>query len=111
MNYAKGWAYYIQDAIVEVDEGEPLLFKKLRTSARTKLPVLCTQSGKGTVANSNKITVATGGNTYTGYRDSKSFRFLGIPYANFTQRWTYSKLLTDKGVNYDATAPGPICSQ
>ncbi|KAJ3040939.1 hypothetical protein HDV00_010150 [Rhizophlyctis rosea] len=108
---AKGWAYYYDEGIVEVDEGEPLKYVKLSTSAKTKLPVLCTQSATGTVAESNKITVASGGNTFTGYRDTKSFRFMGIPYGNFTERWTYSTLNKAKGVAYDATKAGPQCFQ
>ncbi|KAJ3038180.1 hypothetical protein HDV00_000925 [Rhizophlyctis rosea] len=111
MNYAKGWAYYIKDGIVVVDEGEPLQFKSLIAGAKTQLPVLCTQSGNSTVTSANKIRIAAGGNTYTGIRDQKAFKFLGIPYGNYTERWTHSKQLTATGVNYDSTAAGPICLQ
>ncbi|KAJ3028333.1 hypothetical protein HDV00_010468 [Rhizophlyctis rosea] len=110
MNYAKGWAYFYDGGIVRVDEDQPLRFAKLGND-NTKLPVLCTQSAKGQAADLNKITVEANGNTYTGYRNVKSFRFMGIPYANFTERWTHSKLMNTKGVAYDATTPGPTCPQ
>ncbi|KAF2438237.1 acetylcholinesterase precursor [Karstenula rhodostoma CBS 690.94] len=38
----------------------------------------------------SKIAVASGGNTFIGHRNQKSFQSLGIPYANNPQRWTYS---------------------
>lgn len=52
------------------------------------LPVLCSQSsnfnqpGNSYATATNKIQVASGGNTFVGYRNQKSFRFLGIPYAD-----------------------------
>ncbi|KAJ3039044.1 hypothetical protein HDV00_012671 [Rhizophlyctis rosea] len=113
VGYAKGWSYYIRDAIVKVSEGSPLEFAPLIAHPKTQLPILCTQSAPSNAAASatTKITVSASGNTYTGFRNQKSFRFLGIPYANFTERFTHSKLLTATGVNYDATVAGPQCLQ
>ncbi|KAL4771000.1 Alpha/Beta hydrolase protein [Aspergillus nidulans var. acristatus] len=53
-----------------------------------RLPALCTANVPPTrdidrtVVPSSKITVSTAGYTLTGYRDARSFRFLGIPFAD-----------------------------
>ncbi|KAJ3050950.1 hypothetical protein HK097_008074 [Rhizophlyctis rosea] len=109
--YAKGWSYYIRDGIVEVSEDSPFKFKPLPAYGRKPLPVLCTQSGSNVATPANTITVSASGNTYTGFRNQKSFRFLGIPYGDFKERFTHSKLLTATGVNYNATVAGPQCFQ
>ncbi|KIW66187.1 hypothetical protein PV04_08388 [Phialophora macrospora] len=81
------------------------------------LPVLCTQSSgasqppNSTASASNEVVVAAAGNTYIGYRNQKSFRFLGIRYADPPQRWVYSHLYTKKGQTVNATAYGSQCSQ
>ncbi|ANB12758.1 hypothetical protein AWJ20_1027 [Sugiyamaella lignohabitans] len=59
--------------------------------------VLCTQSdtstliANNTVTPQNSVSVQSRGNTFVGYRNKKSFRFLGIPYADPFDRWSYSK--------------------
>lgn len=81
------------------------------------LPVLCTQSAQSnTPSNSvatagNEITVASTGNTFVGFRNKKSFRFQGIPFADPPQRFTYSSLYSKTGQVIDATKYGPDCAQ
>lgn len=87
------------------------------SNATVRYPVLCTQSAKRTFANetdtSDRWQVSVGsGPTFIGYRDGVSFRFGAIPYAQNTQRFTYSTPSTNKGV-IDATAAtrGKQCPQ
>lgn len=81
------------------------------------LPALCTQSSRGsTVANStasasNMISVTSNTNTFVGYRNAKSFRFLGIPYTNGVRRWQYSSLYSQQNQTINATAYGDVCYQ
>ncbi|PWN36441.1 alpha/beta-hydrolase [Meira miltonrushii] len=82
-------------------------------------PVLCTQSDtqtttKASVATTSNIfnvTTAQSRNTFTGYRNKKSFRFLGIPYSNVPARWTYGKVNTRTKSYFNATSFGSICPQ
>jgi Carboxylesterase family len=82
-----------------------------------ELPVLCTQSdaankpGLSKATTANQVQVASGENTYVGFRNQKSFRFLGIPYADPPQRWVYSNLYSGTGQTINATAYGPQCAQ
>jgi hypothetical protein len=82
-----------------------------------KLPVLCTQSdtvntpGNAKATTTNQIQIASGKNTYVGFRNQKSFRFLGIPYANVPQRWVYSNLYSGTGQTINATEYGSQCAQ
>jgi carboxylesterase type B len=46
-----------------------------------------------------------------GISKPKSFRFLGIPYANPPQRWEYSTLYSPTGQTINATNYGPECPQ
>jgi carboxylesterase type B len=88
----------------------------VKSSSNRQLPVLCTQSANngsskaGPVAGSS-LTIASGSNTYVGYRNQKSFRFLGIPYADTPQRWKYSNIYSKKGQTVQATAYGSQCAQ
>jgi carboxylesterase type B len=93
---------------------------EIQTSAELigeKLPVLCTQSSGGnspslsSASGTNKIAVASEGNTYVGFRNQKSFRFLGIPYAEPPKRFEYTTLYSGKGKTVDATKYGNVCAQ
>ncbi|KJX93105.1 carboxylesterase from carbohydrate esterase like protein [Zymoseptoria brevis] len=91
-----------------------------RPSNRRRYPALCTQSSRSdtpstsSASSANQITISDPAtkNTYTGYRNLKSFRFLGIPYTNMpTPRWTYSSPNTVTGTHFIATTYGSTCPQ
>ncbi|SNX81463.1 related to Para-nitrobenzyl esterase [Melanopsichium pennsylvanicum] len=79
--------------------------KVVKPNIGSKFPALCTQSAPWNTANSTDtsarwlVTMQSNDVQYTGYRDAKSFRFLALPYANPTQRFTYSTV-------YDARTAG-----
>ncbi|KAL1610624.1 hypothetical protein SLS60_002294 [Paraconiothyrium brasiliense] len=106
--------FYIENGIVSI--GRQLSFASSSKYFPKKLPVLCTQSANNgssnaSPVNGSQIAVASGSNTFVGYRNQKSFRFLGIPYADKPQRWTYSSLYSKKGQTIQATAYGAQCAQ
>jgi len=111
--YNNGDGFYIDGGVVTADNRLEFL-----SSDRSKrqLPVLCTQSANNGLSsagpvNGSQVAVASGSNTYVGYRNQKSFRFLGIPYADTPQRWKYSSLYSKKGQAIQATAYGSQCAQ
>lgn len=83
------------------------------------LPQLCSQSGAGNMSwnsgptSSNRVSVTSGnsGNTYIGYRNEKSFRFLGVRYAPKAERFVHSRLDNSTDKTYDSTQYGPSCVQ
>jgi len=82
-----------------------------------ELPILCTQSSNQNEASnavataSNELSIASSGNTYVGFRNQKSFRFIGIPYANQPARFEYSTVYNQTGQTIQATAYGGDCAQ
>jgi hypothetical protein len=89
---------------------------KLQSVAcNTRLPALCTQSAplsfvKNTDTSLYRQTqVLNGKAVYTGWRDKLSFRFLGIRYATFPQRFTDSSPTIPTG-NIDALDFGARCA-
>jgi carboxylesterase type B len=104
--------YYIDSGVVSV--GNRVSYSSTSGSHK-QLPVLCTQSANNSSnsgpANGSTISLASGGNTFVGYRNQKSFRFLGIPYADTPKRFTYSSLYSRKGQTLQATAYGSQCAQ
>ncbi|MCJ1405841.1 hypothetical protein MMC11_009071, partial [Xylographa trunciseda] len=108
--------YYIQGGVVNVTENVALTFQAAPPGG-APLPVLCTQSSNqdnvysAAPSATNQISVPAGGNTYTGYRNQKSFRYLGIPYADQPARFTYSTLYTPQGQSINATEYGSECAQ
>lgn len=81
------------------------------------LPALCTQSSQSNMPSNavasaaNEIKVASSGNTYVGFRNKKSWRFQGIPFADQPERFAYSTLYSQTGQTIDATKYGPDCAQ
>jgi hypothetical protein len=80
------------------------------------LPVLCSQTAKGNMPNvtataQSLVTVASNDNTFVGYRNQKSFRFSGIPFADQPERFTYSSLYSKTGQTLNATKYGSRCLQ
>ena len=81
-----------------------------------RLPALCSQSAPlSSTSNADnglqwQTTVKTGKASVVGYRDKLSFRFLGLQYASFPDRFTYSAYQAPRG-NVSALAYGPGCIQ
>jgi hypothetical protein len=108
--------YYIDGGIVLVSEHIRRLAFLPSSRSRAALPVLCTQSSNDNNPSapstpSNEISIESGGNKFVGYRNKRSFRFSGIPYADTPKRFTYSKLYSRKSQTIRATAYGPQCAQ
>lgn len=74
-------------------------------------PVKQRKYSRTTATPSNEIVVASGGNEYVGFRNKKSFRFLGIPYADPPKRFEYTNLYSPKSQTIKATAYGSQCAQ
>lgn len=110
--------YYIDGGVVSLVEsvGE-LTFPAILPLEEIQLPVLCTQSSNqnlpsNAVATSkNELAVASGGNTFVGYRNQKSFRFLGIPFADPPARFEHSQLFSQTGQTIQVTEYGEECAQ
>lgn len=84
--------------------------------ANAELPVLCTQSDaqnfpSAVATSSNGISVVSGPNTYVGFRNQKSFRFQGIPYADPPTRFKFSTMYSGRGQTIQATEYGSDCAQ
>lgn len=115
-----GQQYYVQDAVLSINfaVGGSLGFSTDRNENATEpLPVLCTQSStqngasNALATSSNELRIQSAGNTYVGFRNQKSFRFIGIPYADPFERFEYSKVYSATGQTINATKYGADCSQ
>jgi carboxylesterase type B len=112
--YDAGKGFYIDNGVVSVSK--QLNFASASGYSNKALPVLCTQSANNGSSsagpvNGSQVSVTSGGNTFAGYRNQKSFRFLGIPYADTPQRFKYSSIYSKKGQTIQATAYGSSCAQ
>lgn len=113
--YGTGPSYRIDTGIVSLSSDE--LFFAAVPSDKESLPVLCTQSSSASqppnssASPLNEITLASGSNKYIGYRNQKSFRFLGIRYADPPQRFEYSRIYSGTGETVNATGYGSQCTQ
>ncbi|KIW10393.1 hypothetical protein PV08_11355 [Exophiala spinifera] len=113
---APNQAYHIAGKNLQVSQNSQLSFQPT-AQGDSVLPVLCTQSSgaseppNSTASRPNEISIAAAGNTYIGYRNQKSFRFLGIRYANPPQRFQHSQRYTVTGKVVNATAYGSQCLQ
>lgn len=86
------------------------------SSSNKSLPILCSQTSAGNMPNAtadsqNLVTVSSNNNTFIGYRNQKSFRFSGIPFADQPERFEYSSLYSQTGQTINATVYGPRCLQ
>lgn len=115
-----GQQYYIEDAVLSVNtspEGTLGFSTSGSENGTSQLPVLCTQSSSQNGASnaqataSNRLTISSAGNTYVGFRNQKSFRFIGIPYADPVERFDYSTVYSATGQTINATAYGADCTQ
>jgi hypothetical protein len=93
---------------------DPASGKVRPTDCNTKLPALCTQSAQLSYVNitdtspRHQTSVSSGKAVYTGWRDKLSFRFLGIQYGKFPQRFTDSSPTALNG-DIDALDFGAQC--
>jgi carboxylesterase type B len=103
-----------------IDDGIVTLNKQFGFTSssplRKRLPVLCTQSANNGSSsagpvNGSTVAVSSNENTFLGYRNQKSFRFLGIPYADKPRRWKYSSLYSKQHQTIQATTYGSKCAQ
>ncbi|RDW86763.1 putative carboxylesterase [Aspergillus mulundensis] len=109
--------FYIRNGVLIVKDGDEHFEHHPFPSRNVQLPVLCTQSSSGggerrdRDAQRQLIRVNSESNTYIGSRDRKSFRFLGIPYADSPTRFSYAKPYSGKFHTIEATEYGPSCVQ
>ncbi|KAK0280728.1 hypothetical protein LTR35_007754 [Friedmanniomyces endolithicus] len=109
--------FFIQNGVVAVGRGANNLNFPAMPYGNTRLPVLCTQSSNqdspynAVATASNEITIASGKNDFVGFRNLKSFRFAGIPYANQPARFQYSTIYNKTGQTIQATTQGSDCAQ
>jgi hypothetical protein len=109
--------YYIRNGVLAVTEGDQHFDHYPFPSRDVQLPVLCTQTSNGTATSRENngarqlARVNSEGNTYIGSRDHKSFRFLGIPYADFPTRFSLARPYSGKSRTIQATEYGPRCVQ
>ncbi|KAL5337349.1 Alpha/Beta hydrolase protein [Aspergillus crustosus] len=109
--------FYTKNGILAVTEGDNHFDCDPFPSRDVQLPVLCTHTSDGTTVNRqyNKarqlLRVKSVDNTYIGSRDHRSFRFLGIPYAEPPTRFSYAKPYSGKSRTIRATKYGPRCAQ
>ncbi|PSR88646.1 Carboxylesterase family-domain-containing protein [Coniella lustricola] len=119
--------YYVQEGVLTVtpstngSSSYSFHFAKFYSSSSKEqkaLPILCTQSSSQNSATNaiataqNEVRIpAPDDNTFVGFRNQKSFRFLGIPYANPLKRFEYSSVFNATGQTIDATQYGASCAQ
>jgi len=109
--------YYIEGGIAAVAENVGTISFPLVPFLNPKLPVLCTQSSSQSQSEtavataSNELTITSNGNSYVGFRNQKSFRFQGIPFAEPPARFEYSIPFAGKGQTIKSTAYGAQCAQ
>jgi hypothetical protein len=108
--------FYIREGVLSVpkDSDDFAVSNFPRRNAR--LPVLCTQTGNDSViedtdSRPKQLRVMSEGNSYIGFRDQKSFRFLGIPYADAPRRFKHATLYSHRGKTIRATNYGSACAQ
>lgn len=116
-NHPVGQQFWIQGGTISVDASGKVIHFNSAQSAHSALPVLCSQSSTGSTTgtsvatSSNKVTVSSASNSFTGFRNKKSFRFLGIPFANPVVRFQHSSLISKTHTDFDATNFGSQCWQ
>lgn len=109
--------YYIDNGVVSAkgdDDSAGLIFEGI-ANATEPYPVLCSQSDRQSTSDAtanptNEVTVSSRGNTFIGFRNLKSFRFMGIPYADETPRFEHSKPYSETGQTISATEAGDDCA-
>jgi hypothetical protein len=117
--YSSTQQYWLSDGVVIASAQNNSLQYAEKPNTDITLAAICTQSSTGTTDKSSlatstnevNVTSLSNGNTYVGFRNLKSFRFLGIPYADGPARWTYSSISTTQNTVVSATSFGDACYQ
>jgi hypothetical protein len=108
--------YWTADGSLYLAPNGQLTFNNYE-SGNANLRPLCTNSDQSTALtaastnSTNQVTVSSNSNTFVGFRNKKSFRFLGMPYADPPQRFEYSNLYSGKGQTIQANNYGAQCWQ
>jgi hypothetical protein len=90
--------------------------KTITVGCNAQLPALCTQSAALSTINGTdtsarfQTSVTSGKAVYTGFRDKLTFRFLGIQFGSYPERFTYSHPISPSG-DVSALEFGAICRQ
>jgi hypothetical protein len=108
--------FYIREGMLSVSKDSDDFAVSNFPRRNARLPVLCTQTGnysviEGTDRRPKLLRVVSEGNSYIGFRDQKSFRFLGIPYADPPQRFKKATPYSGKDKTIRATNYGSACAQ
>ncbi|KAK5947410.1 hypothetical protein PMZ80_001560 [Knufia obscura] len=107
--------FWIDGAILTLSNESIALERS--TSDGAQLSALCSNSANAsepqnsTATPSTRLSVQAGTNTYQGYFNKKSFRFLGIRYAEEPPRFEHSQLYEPQGQIINATGYGEQCLQ
>ncbi|KAL4810107.1 Alpha/Beta hydrolase protein [Aspergillus unguis] len=107
--------YYFRDGVLSGTKDSDDFKHYGFPSQNIRLPALCTQtsfgSSRGRTSKTKRqfIGIHSGGNLYIGFRDQKSFRFLGIPFADPPTRFAYARPFSGSSRTIHATDYGPRC--
>ncbi|KAJ9651886.1 hypothetical protein H2198_008850 [Neophaeococcomyces mojaviensis] len=108
-----GHQFWINGAVLALS-GQSLIIEQ--SPGPQQLPALCSNSAnasepQNSTATHTQLSVQAGTNTYQGYFNKKSFRFLGIRYAERPPRFEHSQLFQPEGQVINATSYGEQCLQ
>lgn len=112
---APGQSYHVDNGTIILPANNSLSFSS--SEPDETLPAICSDSAQqsepqnSTATSSTALSITAGNNTYQGYFNKKSFRFLGIRYANHPERFEYSQLYNGQGETINATEYGSECAQ
>lgn len=107
--------YVVDDGILLTSSNTTLSISGGQVNA--SLPAICSNSAaqsepQNSTATADTLVSITGGdNVYDGYLNKKSFRFLGIRYAQQPERFTYSQQYQPQNQTINATGYGSQCLQ
>ncbi|KAH1435339.1 hypothetical protein KXX32_008856 [Aspergillus fumigatus] len=108
--------FYIREGVLSVPKDSDDFAVSSFPRQNARLPVLCTQTGNDSViedadSRPKQLRVISEGNSYIGFRDQKSFRFLGIPYADPPGRFKHAIPYSHRDQTIHATKYGSACAQ
>lgn len=106
--------YYIRNAVLWTHgaRGKFSIMPHAFRESFSSYPVLCTGTQGGQTANSsNAVVIRSRANTYSGFRNQKAFNFLGIPFADTPDRFTYAKPYSGYRQTISAVDYKPQCAQ